>query len=257
MKRQLFTRAILRKPGKSLINGLRSNDLRTPDYGLALRQHADYARALKQCGLEIVVVDADESYPDSVFVEDTALLTPACAIITRPGAVSRRGETESIRPVLEKYYEAVYEIKSPGTVEAGDIMMVASHFYIGISERTNRDGADQLISLLENHGMTASVIALKDVLHLKTGVSYLENNILLAAGEFIHRKEFQAFNIIRISPSESYAANCIWVNSNVLVPAGYPVTRDKISDAGYKIIEIDLSEFRKLDGGLSCLSLRF
>ncbi|MGM0666465.1 MAG: dimethylarginine dimethylaminohydrolase family protein [Bacteroidota bacterium] len=257
MIRQLFTRAILRKPGLSMIRGLRSTDLGTPGYELALRQHTNYARALQLCGLETIVLEADESYPDSVFVEDTALLTPECTIICRPGAESRRGETAGIKPVIEKYYKTIYEVKAPGTVEAGDIMMVGSHFYIGLSERTNREGAGQLISFLEGHGMTGSMVELKDVLHLKTGVSYLENNTLLAAGEFPLKKEFQSFNIIDIDLSESYAANCIWVNGNVLVPAGYPGTRDKIRDAGYNIIEIDVSEFRKLDGGLSCLSLRF
>lgn len=257
MTRQLFTRAILRKPGLSMIRGLRSTDLGTPDYVLALRQHSDYARALQLCGLETIVLETDENYPDSVFVEDSALLTPECAIICRPGAESRRGETESIRPVIEEYYRLVYEVSAPGTVEAGDVMMVGSHYYIGLSERTNSEGAKQLISLLEKHGMTGSVIELRDVLHLKTGVSYLENNTLLASGEFLQKKEFQSFNIIDVDPSEGYAANCIWVNGNVLLPAGYPGTRDQISDAGYKIIEIDVSEFRKLDGGLSCLSLRF
>ncbi|MEE4213784.1 MAG: arginine deiminase family protein [Bacteroidales bacterium] len=257
MSRKFFTRAILRKPGVSMIKGLRSADLGTPAYETALRQHFDYARALQLCGLETIVLEADENYPDSVFVEDTALLTPECAIICRPGAESRRGETAGIRPVIEEYYKAVYEVKAPGTVEAGDIMMVGSHFYIGLSERTNSEGAEQLISLLEGHGMTGSMVELKDVLHLKTGVSYLENNTLLAAGEFPAKKEFQSFNIIDIGPSESYAANCIWVNDNVLVPAGYPLTAQSIRAAGYNIIEIDVSEFRKLDGGLSCLSLRF
>ena len=257
MHKPIFTRAILRKPGKSMIEGLSSNKLGTPDYELAQRQHSDYVSALQLCGLETIVLETDENYPDSVFVEDIALLTPASAIITRPGAVSRRGETESIRPVIEEYYRVVYEVSAPGTVEAGDIMMVGSHYYIGISERTNREGAEQLIAFLEEHGMTGSAIELRDVLHLKTGVSYLENNTLLAAGEFLQKKEFQNFDIIDIDPSESYAANCIWVNGNVLLPAGYPCTRDKIRDAGYKIIEIDVSEFRKLDGGLSCLSLRF
>ncbi len=253
----MFSKAILRKPGKSLIKGLRSSDLGIPDYDLALQQHDRYVEALQACGLETIVLDADESYPDSVFVEDTALLTPSYAILTRPGAMSRRGEVIGMREVLTGYFENIYEVSEPGTVEAGDIMMVGSHFYIGISERTNLEGAGQVISFLEKYGMTGSFIELEDVLHLKTGVSYLENNTLLAAGEFRGKKEFQNFNIIEIDPAESYAANCIWVNDNVLVPAVHPITRQRIKDAGYNIIEIDVSEFRKLDGGLSCLSLRF
>ncbi len=253
----LFTKAILRKPGKSIIKGLRSADLGIPDYKLALRQHSDYVRALEICGLETIVLDADERFPDSVFVEDTALLTPSCAIITRPGAQSRRGETEGIKPAIECCFESVYEIMEPGTVEAGDIMMVGSHYFIGLSERTNREGAEQIISFLERHGMTGSTVGLKEVLHLKTGLSYLEKNTLLVAGEFLQLEEFQRFNIIEIDQAESYAANCIWVNGTVLVPAGYPKTSQKIKEAGYYTIEVDVSEFHKLDGGLSCLSLRF
>ena len=253
----LFTKAILRKPGKSMIKGLRSADLGIPDYDLALRQHSDYVRALEICGLETIVLDADERHPDSVFVEDTALLTPSCAIITRPGAQPRRGETEGIKPAIECCFETVYEIVEPGIVEAGDIMMVDSHFFIGLSERTNREGAEQIISFLERHGMTASTVGLKEVLHLKTVLSYLEKNTLLVAGEFLQLEEFQRFNILEIDQDESYAANCIWVNGNVLVPAGYPKTSQKIKEAGYYIIEVDVSEFHKLDGGLSCMSLKF
>jgi dimethylargininase len=257
MSGQLFTRAILRKPRKSMVRGLRSYDLGMPDYELALRQHADYVRALQQCGLETIVLDADERYPDSVFVEDTALLTPSCAIITRPGAETRRGEEVETKKALTGYYEKIYEVTAPGTLEAGDIMMVGSHFFIGISERTNRAGAEQVIAFLEKHDMTGSTVELEKVLHLKTGVSYLENNNLIACGEFTMNREFRRYNLIEVDPTESYAANCIWVNDIVIVPEGYPLTRKKIDTAGYETLAVDLSEFRKLDGGLSCLSLRF
>lgn len=253
----MFSKAILRKPGRSLVYGLRSPGQGIPDYGLALRQHAAYTEALSLCGLNIIMLDADESYPDSVFVEDTALLTPACAIITRPGAASRRGEEQAIRHLLRKHYTEIHEIKEPGTVEAGDIMMVGSHYYIGLSGRTNREGARQVTAILNKYGLTASIIELKDVLHLKTAVSCLENNTLLAAGEFMDKKEFADFQLLTVGPAESYAANCIWVNDNILMPEGYPVTREKLRTTGCNIIEIDTSEFRKLDGGLSCLSLRF
>ncbi len=252
-----FSKAILRKPGRSLVKGLRSSDHGIPDYDLALRQHAGYAKALQLCGVDIIMLDADENYPDSVFVEDTALLTPACAIITRPGAVSRRGEEKAIKNLLKKYYTEIHEIKEPGTVEAGDIMMVGSHYYIGISDRTNHEGAKQAIAILKKYDLTASLIELKDVLHLKTGVSYLENNTLLAAGEFLENKEFRDFRVLEAGPSESYAANCIWVNNNILMPTGYPATHEKIMTTNCNIIGVDVSEFRKLDGGLSCLSLRF
>lgn len=253
----MFSNAIVRKPGRSIIKGLTKADLGEPDFQKAIDQHRTYISALKNCGLKVRVLDADEDYPDSTFVEDTALLTSRCAIITNPGASSRKGEEIGIRDVLKEYYPNIEDIVAPGTVEAGDIMMVSDHFYIGISERTNLQGAEQVIKILEKYDLSGSIIKLRKVLHLKTGVAYLENNNLVACGEFIHNEEFKKFNIIKIPESESYAANCIWINGKVLIPLGYPITRKLIKDAGYPVIEVDVSEFRKLDGGLSCLSLRF
>ncbi|MCP4141316.1 MAG: N(G),N(G)-dimethylarginine dimethylaminohydrolase [Chloroflexi bacterium] len=253
----MFKKAIVRTPGKSMLNGISTAGLGLPDYELALRQHASYIEALKTCGLEVTVLPADEAFPDSTFVEDVALLTKKCAIITNPGADSRRGEIASMKEILKDFYENIEEVQEPGRVEAGDIMMVADHFYIGLSERTNQEGADQVIGFLEKYGMSGSVVTLKEVLHLKTGIAYLEENNLLACGEFLTKPAFQKFNIFEIDLSESYAANCIWVNGTVLVPQGYPKARATIEAAGYKVIEVDVSEFRKLDGGLSCLSLRF
>ena len=202
-------------------------------------------------------MEGSEEYPDSIFVEDTALLTADCAIITNPGAPSRKGEIAEVKAVLGRYYAHIEEVKAPGTVEGGDIMMVGSHFYIGLSDRTNLNGAKQVITFLEKYGMSGSIIELEEVLHLKTGVVYVEENNLVAAGEFLGRAEFQSFNIIAVDDDESYAANCIWVNGKILIPKGYPKAKNNIERAGYSTIEIDVSEFRKLDGGLSCLSLRF
>ena len=253
----MFTKAIVRTPGKSMLNGISTAGQGLPDHELALRQHTAYIEALKECGLEVTILPADETFPDSTFVEDVALLTPACAIITNPGADTRRGEIASMKKVLQDFYANIEEVQEPGRVEAGDIMMVGSHFYIGLSERTNEEGAQQVIGFLEKHGMSGSVVTLEEVLHLKTGIAYLENNNLLASGEFLTKSEFQKFNLLEIAASESYAANCIWVNGTVIMPAGYPKARKVIAGAGYPIIEVDVSEFRKLDGGLSCLSLRF
>lgn len=136
-------------------------------------------------------------------------------------------------------------------------MMVGDHYYIGISERTNSDGADQMIRILKNHGMSGSKIRLKEVLHLKTGLSYLENNNLLICGEFIDDPVFEQFNKIVIESNEAYAVNSVWINGNVIVPEGFPKTSEKIKEAGYTLITTPVSEFQKLDGGLSCLSLRF
>ena len=136
-------------------------------------------------------------------------------------------------------------------------MMVGSHFYIGLSERTNQSGAQQVIAYLEKYGMSGSVVELKEVLHLKTELAYLEQNNLVACGEFLVKDEFQKFNLLEIDQDESYSANCIWVNDTIIIPEGYPKARATIEGAGYKIKEVDVSEFKKLDGGLSCLSLRF
>ena len=136
-------------------------------------------------------------------------------------------------------------------------MMVGNHFYIGLSQRTNLLGAQQLIAILYKYGQTGSTVLLEQVLHLKSGVSYIENNNLLVTGEFIYKPEFQKFNQIIVDEDESYAANSLWINGNVLVPKEFPKTKQKIEQLGYKTIEVDVSEFRKLDGGLSCLSLRF
>ena len=252
-----FSNAIVRKPGKSLVRGLSGSDLGKPDYGRACVQHEAYVSALKECGLGVTTLEADENFPDSTFVEDTALLTPHCAVITRPGAPSRRGEALRIKPVIGGFYYDIEEIHPPGTVEAGDIMMVGCHFYIGLSCRTNQNGADQVIRILNKYGLSGSAIKLEKVLHLKTGVSYLEHNNLAACGEFLSHSEFGSFQIIEIPEYESYAANCVWINDRVLIPMGYPETKRKIMKAGYAVIEVDVSEFRKLDGGLSCLSLRF
>ena len=253
----MFTRAIVRTPGKSMIHGLTSAGLGPPDPALALLQHDQYIKALRESGLETSVLKEDERHPDSTFVEDVALLTSDCAIVLRPGAPSRRGETAGIKKVLRAHFSDIEEVHAPGTVEGGDVLMVGSHFFIGLSRRTNEIGARQVIEYLEKYGRSGTLIRLERVLHLKTGLAYLEHNNLVACGEFLAREEFRSYNILRVEEDESYAANCIWVNDKVLMPKGYPRARQTIEHGGYSTIEIDVSEFRKLDGGLSCLSLRF
>lgn len=253
----MFTKAIVRTPCKNIAKGITSANLGLPDYSTTLEQHQNYVKALKKCGLEVINMEAVENYPDSVFIEDTALLTPYCAIIMRPGAKSRIGETESVAEFLKDHFEKIEAIYEPGTIEAGDIMKVGTHYYIGISERTNEAGANQLISILIKYGMSGSKVKLNNVLHLKTGMAYLENNNLVITGEFLNHEEFKKFNQIKIDVDESYAANCIWVNDTVIIPAGSPKAKSAIEQAGYKTSEVNVSEFQKLDGGMSCLSLRF
>jgi dimethylargininase len=254
---RIFTNAIVRKPCPEMVNGLTSAILGKPDYFKAIEQHSRYVDILKECGLQVTVLDSDSKFPDSTFVEDVALCTSKCAVISNPGASSRNGEKQGIKPVLQEFYNTIEEITNPGTLDAGDVMMVDNHFYIGISERTNHDGAEQLINILQKYNMTGSKVPLKEMLHLKTGLSYLEQNTLLISGEFVRNPEFKKYSRIIVDENEQYAANSLWINGNVLVPRGFNETKHKIEKAGYKTIEIDVSEFRKLDGGLSCLSLRF
>jgi dimethylargininase len=253
----MFTKAIVRKPGMSMIHGLSAAGLGTPEHALALIQHAAYVEALQACGLDVTVLDADERYPDSTFIEDVALLTRNCAIITNPGAPSRKGETAGIRPVLKDHFTHIEVVQEPGTVEGGDIMMAGDHFYIGLSDRTNLQGARQVIAFLEDHGLSGSTLPVGEMLHLKTGIAYLENNTIAATREALRIEDFHKFTSLEIAPEESYAANCLWLNGTVLVAKGFPKAAKTIKGAGYPIIEVDVSEFRKLDGGLSCLSLRF
>jgi len=167
----MFSRAIVRTPAKSLVNGITTAGLGEPDYQLALDQHRQYIAALESCDLVVDVMAADEDFPDAMFIEDTALLMPRCAIVTNPGAASRQGEVGKVSARLNQYYDIVESIKAPGTVDAGDIMMVGDHCYIGLSDRTNEEGAGQMIEILGAHGYGGSMIPISESLHLKSSVS--------------------------------------------------------------------------------------
>lgn len=255
----MFKNVIVRVPSRTISEGLTSADEGKPIYEKALVQHENYVSALTKTGVNVTVLGPHDEFPDSCFVEDVALCTSKCAIITRPGALSRRKEAAlpDMIEALHKFYDVVEQIEEPGTVEAGDIMMVGDHFYIGLSARTNEDGAKQMIAILEKHGLSGQMVEMKEMLHLKTGLAYLENNNLLVAGEFKTAPEFEKFNKIEVDMKEAYGANCIWVNDYVIVPEGYPNVQAEIEKLGYKVLVVDTSEYRKIDGGLSCLSLRF
>lgn len=253
----IFRNAIVRKPSRSIIRGLSSSDLGIPVWEVSLEQHSEYVRALESCGLSTWILEPDEDFPDSTFIEDVALCTSECAIITNPGAPSRREETRGMRKVLGAFFDRIEEIIHPATLEAGDVMMVERHFYIGLSGRTNQSGAQQLSAILKKYGFTASTVPLERLLHLKSGASYLGEGNMLLTGELTKRDEFAEYNRIIIPEKESYAANSLWLNGTVLIPEGFPETGALIEDAGYPALPVDVSEFRKIDGGLSCLSLRF
>lgn len=253
----MFKSTIVKTPGESYINGLTTSDLGTPILEKALEQHAAYVEALKKCGTQVTVLSSNSDFPDSTFVEDTAVLTPDFAVISNPGAHTRNGEIRDMEPAIKSFYENIYYIKAPGTLDGGDVLQIEDHFYIGISARTNQEGAEQLKAILELEQYKATIVPLEKFFHLKTGITYLGNQTIVAAGEFVDHPAFNSYKMIVVPPEEEYAANCIRVNDYVIIPAGYPITKKNIQDAGYQTIELEMSEFRKLDGGLSCLSLRF
>ncbi|WP_221567110.1 dimethylarginine dimethylaminohydrolase family protein [Alkalihalobacillus sp. TS-13] len=253
----MYKNVIVKKPGKSYVKGLTTSDLGTPIYEKALEQHAAYVEALKKCGVSVTYLPANEDFPDSTFVEDTAVLTPEFAVISNPGTASRNGETGEIETTLQKFYGKFHYIKMPGTLDGGDILQVEDHFYIGISDRTNEEGARQLKDILESEGYKGTIVPLKEFFHLKTGISYLGKELIVAAGEFLDHPEFQQYEKITVPPEEQYSANCIRVNDYVIIPKGYEETKRQINNAGFETIELEMSEFQKQDGGLSCLSLRF
>ncbi|MED3562462.1 dimethylarginine dimethylaminohydrolase family protein [Bacillus xiapuensis] len=253
----MFKKVIVKTPGETYVNGLTTSDLGTPIYEKALEQHASYIEAMKTCGVEVTVLPANADFPDSTFVEDTAVLTPDFAVVTNPGAETRNGEIIEMEPALKNFYEKFYRIEAPGTLDGGDILQIEDHFYIGISARTNHEGAKQLKQILESENYKATIVELEKFFHLKTGVNYIGEGTILVAGEFIDHADFNSYKKIIVPPEEEYAANCIRVNDYVIIPAGFPQTKKNLEDAGYKTLEVDTTEFRKLDGGLSCLSLRF
>lgn len=252
-----FTKALVRRPCRSMVNGLSSAGLGQPDVGRALEQHAAYVEALRECGLEVIVLEADEAFPDSVFVEDTAVVCPEAAVIDRPGAPSRQGEERGVARTLARFFPVLEAIAAPGTLEGGDVMRAGGQFFVGLSGRTNHEGVRQLDALLGRHGYEVVAVPLGGLLHLKTGISFLEEERLLAAGELAREPAFARFRVIPVPAGEEYAANSLWVNGRVLVPAGFPATRRAVEAAGCGTMALDVSEFRKLDGGLSCLSLRW
>ena len=255
-----FRQALVRPLAQNFSAGLTTADLGLPFYKTALRQHKAYCEALESCGVALSRLPPDDRYPDSPFVEDTAILTPRGAIITRPGAESRRGEIDSIESELRKLFDSVGHIEPPGTLDGGDVCEAGNHFLIGISVRTNEDGARQLAQILQRHEYSSEFIDIRHVqtiLHLKSGISYLGENRMVAIDELATLDQLNKYDLIRVAPGEEYAANCIRVNDSVLIAAGFPSFGETLDRCGYKTIALEMSEFQKMDGGLSCLSLRF
>lgn len=263
----MFTRAIVRPPAPNFAEGLTTAGLGAPDYTLALQQHQAYYAALEQCGLRLIRLEPDPDYPDSTFVEDVAIVTDALAILTRPGAPSRNGEVGRMRETLANLFGTVFEIDAPGTLDGGDVCQAGNHFFIGVSERTNEAGANQLGEFLQQAGYAATLIDFRksvpggvasgSLLHLKSGIAYLGDNRLVIIESLARRKEFAGYDLVLVDQAELYAANCIRVNDDVLIAKGHPKLEAQLRELGYQTIAVDMTEFQKMDGGLSCLSLRF
>ena len=257
----VLTRAIVRSPSCNFATGLTSSGLPAPVYDLAVKQHEQYCQALENLGLRVTRLPADECHPDSTFVEDTAILTKRVAVITRPGAPSRRSEVDDITQTLNQFYSSVQTIAEPGTLDGGDVCQVEDHFFIGVSERTSEDGAAQLSEILRTAGYSSTLIDIRNLsprlLHLKSGLAYLGENKLVVDSELFDRAEFQEFERICPDADEAYAANCLAFGNTILIAAGYPRFEAQLRQVGFNPITLDMSEFQKMDGGLSCLSLRF
>lgn len=256
----MLTHAIVRPPAANFDQGQTSVDLGKPDYAIALEQHARYCTALRACGLTLVWLEADSDFPDSTFVEDTAILTPKTAILTRPGASSRIGEVVGIEPALRRFFSHFQSITAPGTLDGGDVCAAGNHYFIGISERTNEQGARQLAEILAREGCTSSSVDIRDIdgiLHLKSGVSFLGQRRLALIDVLAGHPAFADYEIVPVPEEENYAANLLQINQHMIMSAGYPQFESRVRDLGFAPITLQMSEFRKMDGALSCLSLRF
>ncbi|RMD69053.1 MAG: hypothetical protein D6818_10760, partial [Bacteroidetes bacterium] len=212
-----FTHALVRRPGPNFAEGLSSAALGPPDYEQALRQHEAYCAALRRAGLELIVLEADPRFPDGCFVEDVAVVTDHTAVITRPGAPSRRGEQHAVAEVLAAFRQ-IARIEPPGTLEGGDVLQVGDTFFIGLSGRTNEHGARQLAEILEGEGYRTRLVPVQGVLHLKTGLTALDADHFLGTPWFA--RQLSGHDVFALPENEAYAANCLPVNGHVLLPEG-------------------------------------
>jgi dimethylargininase len=255
-----FSNAIVRIPGANFAQGLTTSGMPSPSVPKALEQHSAYCRALAEAGLKVTLLPADEDYPDGTFVEDTFVIAGRVAIATRPGAMTRRGEVASVASAVGRFRHELEQIEPPGTVDGGDICQVDDHFLIGLSARTNEAGAAQLAAILARHQYTASTIDIRGqslLLHLKSGIAYLGDRRFVVAPGFPPIAGFADYHRIEVALIEAYAANAVRINDELFIAAGFPKLADTLDKLGYRTRVLDTSEFAKMDGGLSCLSLRF
>jgi dimethylargininase len=248
-----YTQAIVRPPGESYAQAISSTG-RTPDVQLARLQHAEYRQALAEAGVTIEQLPPHETYPDSCFVQDTALVVAGVAIIARPGAQSRRGEEGLIAEFLADRYPLSH-ITDPGTLEFGDVMVVDERILVGETARTNATGIQQLEAILSPHNIPVTSVPVHDYLHLLSAATYLGKDTLLATGEFAEHPAFAGLEVIPVPAEEAYAANALGIGEHVILPAGFPRVAESVSARGFQVLPVDLSQFEAADGGATCLSI--
>jgi dimethylargininase len=228
---------------------------RTPiDLDLAHLQHHAYVNALRELGCEVIELPAEANLPDSVFVEDTAFILPEVAVITRPGADSRKPETGSIIQALTPLIELVC-VQAPATVDGGDVLVLGKKIYVGLSTRSTREAVDQLNQLLDEYGYSVTGVELHDCLHLKSAVTRVDDKTLLINGNWVDSNYFEGFELIEVDPSEPHAANCLPVGQSIVFPGAFKKTAAKLEKRGYRVITLDVSELAKAEGAVTCCSL--
>ena len=253
-----FTHAITRRPPLSAVHGLRAEDVGNPDSDVLMRHHDAYVLALRQAGVDVSVLDALEEFPDSLFVEDTALCLQEGAVVLRPGAPTRFGESMAMAPHLGDVYSDVRQLTGAGFVEGGDILTTETEILVGRSARTNAEGIAELREAVASWGYTVrEVTTPPGVLHFKSDCSLLDGSTILSTPRLSASGCFEGYTVVDVAEGEEPAANSIRVNDVVFMPSGFPLTTERVRDAGFVVIELENSECQKIDGGLSCLSLRF
>ena len=252
-----FTHAIVRAPSNSVTRGLRAVDAGSPNGAQFTADHAAYFAALTAAGARVIALPAMEDFPDSVFVEDAALCLPDGAVIMRPGAPSRLGEAAAMAPALRGLYKRVAVIED-GYIEGGDILVTDREILVGLSARTDAAGVAALRTIVEPWGHRVRELATPpDVLHFKTDCGLLDGTTVLATDRLVASGCFDDYRVIPVAPGEEPCANCVRFNGAVLFPAGFPQTATRLREAGYTLVELPNDQAALIDGGMSCLSLRF
>lgn len=226
------------------------------DLDLARVQHHQYEAALRDLGCEVISLPPEPDLPDSVFVEDVALVFDEAAIITRPGADSRKPETESIAQALTPY-RMLYTIQAPGTLDGGDVLRVGKTVYIGLSSRSNQAAVEQTQKFLAPYGYTVKGVEVTGCLHLKSAVTQVSEDTLLINPAWVDQSIFRAMKFIEVDESEPSAANAVWIDDAVIYPSSFPKTRRRLAEAGLRLKVVDATEVAKAEGAVTCCGLIF